>query len=70
MKTPNEEQIYELNNPSEGLLIGPMVWGEQYDFSEGAVLLVLTSDIYDESDYIRNYDIYLEEARLRYGGDK
>jgi hypothetical protein len=43
-----------------------MVWGEQFDFSEDAVLLVLTSEYFDENDYIRNYDIYLEEARKRF----
>ena len=31
-----------------------------YDFSPDAVLLVLASDFYDESDYIRNYDEFLK----------
>lgn len=63
VKTPNEEEVYELNRPDVGLLIGPMVWGEQFDYTPETVLLVLTSEYFEESDYIRNYDIYLEEAK-------
>lgn len=63
VKTPNEERIVELNNPSEGLYIGPMIWREMYDFSNDAVLLVLASHEYDESDYIRDYNKYEIEAK-------
>ncbi|KYH30668.1 TDP-4-oxo-6-deoxy-alpha-D-glucose-3,4-oxoisomerase [Clostridium tepidiprofundi DSM 19306] len=63
VKIPDEEEIFVLDSPDKGLMIGPMVWGEQFDYSEDAVLLVLTSDYFDENDYIRNYDIYLEEAK-------
>lgn len=62
VKTPAEEQIIELNNASEGLYIGPMIWREMYDFSEGAILIVLASEHYNENDYERNYDKYLELA--------
>lgn len=62
VKNSKEEEIYELNDSSVGLYIGPLIWREMFDFSEGAVLLVLASEYYDESDYIRNYDFYLEEA--------
>lgn len=63
VKSPNEEQIVELNNASEGLYIGPMIWREMFDFSEDAVLLVLASEHYDENDYVRNYDMYLDAAK-------
>ena len=63
---PNEEEIIELNDPSVGLYIGNYVWREMFDFTEGSVLLVLASENYDEADYIRNYDFYLEEAKKRY----
>lgn len=62
VKNPNEEEIIELNENSKGLYIGPLIWREMFDFSEGAVLLVLASEYYDENDYIRNYDFYLDEA--------
>ena len=36
------------------------MWREMYDFSPDAVLLVLASDLYDESDYIRDYDEFIK----------
>ncbi len=48
-----------LNNPCEGLYISNDTWREMYDFSADAVLLVLASEYYDEADYIRNYDDFL-----------
>lgn len=64
LKTPNEEEIVELNDPSVGLYIGPMVWREMFDFEDGAVLLVLASDVYDEADYIRDWDAYSIESSI------
>ncbi|WP_139902249.1 sugar 3,4-ketoisomerase [Clostridium thermarum] len=65
-KNPKEEAEFVLDNPAVGLYLGPYVWREMYDFSQGAVLLVLASDYYDEKDYIRNMDFYLQEADKRY----
>ncbi len=45
-----------LNKANEGLYIEGLIWREMYDFSPDAVLMVLASEYYDESDYIRNYD--------------
>ena len=39
-----------------GIFIDNNIWREMYDFSDNAVLLVLASELYDESDYIRNYN--------------
>ena len=49
-----------MDNPCEGLYIENDIWREMYDFSPDAVLLVLASELYDEADYIRNYDAFLE----------
>lgn len=48
-----------LDSPTEGLYISSSIWREMYDFSEDAVLLVLASELYTESDYIRNYNEFL-----------
>jgi len=45
-----------LDKPWEGLYIANNMWREMYDFTPGAVLLVLASEFYDEKDYIRNYE--------------
>ena len=63
VKTPYEEEVVELNDPSEGLYIGPMVWREMFDFQDDAVLLVLASNKYDENDYIRDWDLYVQESK-------
>lgn len=64
IKTPYEEEVVLLNDPSEGLYIGHMVWREMFEFSPGAVLLVLASEFYTEDDYIRDYNQYLKEATV------
>lgn len=60
-----ESQIVLLDKPNEGILICDTIWREMFDFSKDAVLLVLASDIYDEKDYIRDYQEF-----LRYVTDK
>lgn len=52
-----------LDTPYEGLYISNDTWREMYDFSEGAVLLVLASEHYDEADYIRDYQQFLRLVR-------
>ena len=44
-----------LDSPIKGIYIGNLVWREMHEFSEDCVLLVLASEHYDESDYIRDY---------------
>lgn len=55
-----KKKIVSLEKPYEGLYISNDMWREMYDFSSDAVLLVLASQVYDEKDYIRNYDEFLE----------
>ena len=47
-----------LNRAYTGLYLCPMIWAELDNFSSGSVCMVLASDRYDESDYIREYDAY------------
>ena len=55
-----EKKIVPLEKPYEGLYVASSMWREMYDFSEDAVLMVLASEYYDETDYIRNYDEFLD----------
>ena len=52
-----------LDKPNEGLYIANNMWREMYDFTPGAVLLVLASAYYDEADYIRNYDDFMKMVK-------
>ena len=63
VKNPNELKVFHLDDPSVGLFIGKMLWREMFEFSKGAVLLVLASRKYDEKDYYRDYEVY-EKAYL------
>lgn len=56
-----------LNKPTSGLIVESRIWREMYDFSPDCVLVVLASDHYDESDYIRNYDDFLKMTRVEAG---
>lgn len=49
-----------LNRPFYGLHIPPGIWAAEQSFSSGSICLVLASHPYDEDDYIRNYEVFLE----------
>ena len=48
-----------LNKPNQGLLIPSCIWREMDNFSAGSVCLVLASEFFDESDYFRDYNTFL-----------
>jgi acetyltransferase-like isoleucine patch superfamily enzyme len=52
-------QEFVLDSPGIGIYIPPMVWAVQYKYSPDAVLLVLASEFYNPSDYIRDYSTFL-----------
>lgn len=57
-----EKKAVTLNRSFTGLLLTPMIWRELVNFSSGSVCMVLASDVYDESDYFREYDGFLAAA--------
>lgn len=58
----HERKEVLLDSPTRGLLIEDLVWREMHDFSPDCVLLVLASEHYDETDYIRNYQDFIKEV--------
>ena len=58
----NKRTVF-LNRPFLGVHIPPGIWAAEQEFSSGAVCLVLASEGYDESDYIRDYDEFLTFIR-------
>jgi hypothetical protein len=54
------KKIATLNRPDYGLMIVPGIWRELFEFSSGAICMVLASHKYDETDYIREYDDFLK----------
>lgn len=55
----SEKKRFHLNRSYQGLYVCPMIWRELDNFSSGSVCMVLASNIYDESDYYRDYNEYL-----------
>lgn len=61
--TGEEQDVIKLNRPQTGLYISNMVWKDMYDFSPDSVLLVLASEHYDATEYIRDYETFCKEVR-------
>ncbi|WP_298116824.1 FdtA/QdtA family cupin domain-containing protein [Flavobacterium sp.] len=59
LKDGFDTQIITLNKPNKGLLIKTNIWRELENFSSGSVCLVLASEVFDENDYIRDYQDFL-----------
>ena len=59
-----EKKFFHLSHPNEGLWIVPGLWRELNHFSPDAVCLVLASEYFDESDYIRDYSEFLQYAKF------
>ena len=53
------KRTFFLNHPYQGLLVPPGLWRDLFDFSSGAVCMVLASDVFKEDDYIREYSDFL-----------
>lgn len=60
-----EQVTVLLNHPYQGLFVDTSTWRTLDDFSSGAVCLVLASETFDETDYIREYDAFLEYIKQR-----
>lgn len=58
----NKKEIVHLDNPAQGLYIKHNIWREFTNFSPDCVIMVLASQYYDESDYIRNYEDFKREV--------
>ena len=57
------KETFDLNRPNLGLFQDALIWGSMHDFSNDCVLMVLADEYYDASDYITDYDKFLEEVR-------
>jgi UDP-2-acetamido-3-amino-2,3-dideoxy-glucuronate N-acetyltransferase len=58
------QKRFTLNHPKQGLLIPPMIWRELAEFSAGAVCLVLASEPYDESEYVRGFNDFVAQKSI------
>ena len=54
-----EKTNHLLNNPNKGILIDKKIWHTMENFSDNCIILVIASDTFKESDYIRNYTDFI-----------
>ena len=59
------QKTIRLDSPAQGLYLSGFLWREMSNFSSDCVLMVLTSEHYDEKDYVRNYNEFLRLARKK-----
>jgi hypothetical protein len=59
------KKIVRLDRPNFGLLIIPGIWRELIEFSSGAICIVMASHKYNESDYMRDYDSFINFKRTK-----
>ena len=57
-------EVVHLNRPWMGLHIPPMIWASECNFDSGSVCLVVTSALYDEHDYIRDYERFRRARKI------
>ena len=55
-----EQKTYLMSLPNQALMVDADIWRTLDDFSSGAVCLVLASEPFDEDDYIREYDEFID----------
>lgn len=60
----NVKRTFILDRPYQALYIKPGIWRQLDNFSSGAVCMVMASDLYDEDDYIRDYDEFLKYEKI------
>lgn len=63
MDDGKETRRVRLDRAYYGLHIPPMIWAHEENFSSGGICLVLASMTYEESDYIRDYNDFLQERQ-------
>lgn len=60
-----QTSVFELNRPWKALHIPPGIWASEVRFSPGSICLVICSEHYHESDYIRDYSQFLKEKKSK-----
>jgi dTDP-4-dehydrorhamnose 3,5-epimerase-like enzyme len=61
----NEKQTFQLNRSYYGLYIPPLIWRDLSNFSSNSICMVLASEFFDESDYYRDYSLFVSAIRER-----
>ncbi len=61
------KETVTLDDPAKALYMAPWVWHELTDFAPQTAILIVASTLYEEADYLRDYDVFKREVRERFG---
>lgn len=67
VETNGDVQEFLLDKPHTGIYLPKLVWKDMYDFSPDSILLCLSSEHYDNTEYIRDYDVFAKELGIDHG---
>lgn len=59
----NDQKSFFLNRPDYGLYLPPAIWREMKNFSSNSIVLGLASTLFDEDDYLRDYETFKRTIR-------
>jgi hypothetical protein len=59
------KETVTIDDPAHALFVGTWVWHELTDFTPDAAILVIASTLYEDAEYLRDYDAFLKEAATR-----
>ena len=61
----SNKKSFTLNNPINALYVAKKTWKEMTNFSNDCILLVLSDTEYNEKEYIKDYNVFLNETRMQ-----
>jgi hypothetical protein len=67
-KADGNKEKYHLNRSYFGLYLPPLTWRHMENFSTNSLSLHLVDRLFDETDYIRNFDKYKEMNNEKHNG--
>jgi hypothetical protein len=59
-----QRKRFHLNRSYYGMYVCPMIWRELDNFSSASVCMVLASNLFDEADYYRDYEVFVQARNL------
>jgi hypothetical protein len=60
------KEAVAIDDPGQALYIAPWVWHELTDFAPQAAIMVVASSLFDEAEYLRDYEVFLREVKERF----
>ena len=60
------KETVTLSDPTTALYVAPWVWHELTDFAPQTAVMIIASSLYEEAEYLRDYDVFKREVAERF----